>query len=146
LVRYAPPRVNKTELIGISVELKNISTEPLALRNDPASVRVRLCRPDGSVIDPGLPLARSGPVAFPQWSVLSPDAYLGFSLYDYGVGVPEGQGALLALLPPSRVWILKPGTYTLRGMFTAQTAAGDDHPKNAWKELLDLPPLEIEVR
>jgi hypothetical protein len=146
LVRYAPPRVNKTEIIGISVELKNASARPLAVQNDPASVHVRLCRADGSVIDPSLPFVRSGPVAFPEWGVLPPNAYLGFSLYDYGVGVPEGQGALLALLPPSRVWFLKPGKYTLRGKFTVKPAAGDDHPKNAWTGQLDLPPLELEIR
>jgi hypothetical protein len=146
LVRYAPPRVNKTAIIGISVELKNVSANPLAVQNDPASVHMRLFRSDGSVIDPSLPLVRSGPVAFPQWSILPPDAYLGFSLYDYGVGVPEIEGALLAVLPPSRVWLLKPGKYTLRGTATVHSAAQDKHPKNAWKGQLDLPPLELEVR
>ena len=145
-MRYAPPRVNKTEIIGISVELKNVSSKPLAVQNDPASVRVRLSRLDGTVIDPSLPLARSGPVALPQWSVLSQDSYLGFYLYDYGIGVPEMEGALLALLPPSRVWMLKPSKYNLRGTFTAQPAACDNTPKNAWKGQLDLPSLEIEVR
>lgn len=146
LVRYAPPRVNKTEILGIAVELKNVSAKPLAVQNDPASVHVRLCRADGSVLDSSLPFVRSGPVALPQWSALPPDAYLGFSLYDYGVGIPEMDGALLALLPPSRVWMLKPGKYTLRGKFTVKPAAGGDHPKNAWQGQLDLPPLELDVR
>jgi hypothetical protein len=146
LVRYVPPRVNRTEIIGISVELKNVSTKPLAVQNDPASVRVRLGRADGSIIDPSLPFVRSGPVANPEWSVFPPNAYLGFSLYDYGVGVPDMEGAMLALLPPSRVWVLKPGKYTLWGTFTVQLAEGDDRPKNAWMGKLDLPPLEIDVR
>jgi len=146
LVRYAPPRLNKTAIIGIAVELQNDSTEPLAVRNDPALVRVRLIGPDGQPIDPVLPLVRSGPVASPQWGVLPRDSSLRFSLYDYGVGVPDGQGALLALLPPSRVWMLQPGKYTLRGTFTFQPAASDKTPTNAWKGKLDLPPLEIEVR
>jgi hypothetical protein len=146
LVRYARPRVDKTEIIGVEVELKNVSAEPLAVRNDPASVHVRLIGPDGQPIDPGLPLVRSGPVALPQWGVLPRDSSLSFSLYDYGVGVPEDQGALLALLPSSRVWMLKPGKYTLRGTFTVQPAADDKSPENAWKGQLDLPPLYIEVR
>jgi hypothetical protein len=145
LLRYAPPRVNKTEIIGVEVEVKNVSITPLAVRNDPASVRVCLIGPDGQPIEPGLPFVRSGPVASPQWGVLPRDSSLSFSLYDYGVGVPEGQGALLALLPPSRVWMLKPGKYTLRGTFTVQPAADDNPPKNAWKGQLDLPPLDIEV-
>jgi len=146
LLRYAPPHVNKTEIIGVEVELKNVSKEPLAVRNDPASIRLRLIGPNGQPIDPGLPSHRSGPVALPQWGVLPRDSSLSFSLYDYGVGVPEGQGALLALLPPSRVWMLKPGKYTLRGTFTVEPAASDNPPKNAWKGQLDLPPLVLEVR
>lgn len=146
LVRYPRPYVNDTEIIGVAVELKSVSATALAVRNDPASLRVRLCRPDGTPIDSTLALPRSGPVAAPQWGVIPPYAYLGFSLYDYGVGVPRGQGALLAMLPPIQAWLLKPGKYTLRGTFTVQPAAEDNPPKNAWKGRLDLPPLEIEVR
>lgn len=146
LVRYPRPHVNDTEIIGVAVELKSVSATALAVRNDPASVRVRLCRPDGTPIDSTLALPRGGPVAAPQWGVIPPYAYLGFSLYDYGVGVPQGQGALLAILPPVQAWLLKPGKYILRGTFTVQPAAEDNPPKNAWKGQLDLPPLEIEVQ
>ena len=146
LVRYAPSQVNKTEIIGLEMELENVSTEPLAVQNDTASVRVRLIGPDGQSIEPSLPIDRSGPVADPKWCVLSRGESLSFSLYDYGVGVPEMNGALLALLPPSRVWMLKPGKYTLRGKFTVRPAGDEEPPKNAWKGQLDLPSLAIEVR
>jgi hypothetical protein len=146
LLRYPRPHVNDTEIIGVAVELKSVSATALTVQNDPASVRVRLCRPDGTPIDSTLALPRSGPVAAPQWGVIPPYAYLGFSLYDYGVGIPRGQGALLAMLPPIQVWLLKPGKYTLRGIFTVQPAAEDNPPKNAWKGRLELPALEIEVQ
>ncbi len=145
LVSYAPPRVNKTEINGIAVELRNSSDETLAVWNDPASVHVHLIGPDGRPIDADLPFVRSGPVAAPHWNTLSRDEDLKISLYDYGVGVPEGHGALLALLPPSRVWFLKPGKYTLTGTFKVQQTASGKTPANAWKGELQLPPLEIEA-
>jgi hypothetical protein len=145
LVRQTQPPVGTTEIIGVAVELKNVSAEPLAVRNDPAAVRLDLFDAKGQSM-PRAWLSRSGPIPFPQWGIVPGGCYLGFSLYDYGVGVPQGQGPLLALLPYAGDWILKPGKYTLRGTFNVQPRASDDPPKNAWRGELDLPPLEIEVR
>jgi hypothetical protein len=143
LVRHPKPTVNSTQIIGIAVELKNASTEPMAVPNDPASVNVELFDSDGKPV-PQTALPRSGPVPLPQWGVLPRDSYLGFSLYDYGVGIPKDQGALLSLLPPVKAWLLNPGKYTLAGTFTVPK--GKLLPKDAWVGRLDLLPLGIEVR
>jgi RNA polymerase sigma factor (sigma-70 family) len=142
LVRQPRPKVNGTEIIAIAVELRNVSTDPLALQNDPASVRLTLHDATGKSI-PGGGLPRSGPIPAPQWGTIPRDSYLGFGLYDYGAGVPRGQGALLAVLH-GKDWLLKPGKYFLRGTFTVRKAVA--WPKNPWVGQLHLPPLEIEVR
>jgi hypothetical protein len=145
LVRQRQLPVGTTEIIGVAVELKNVWAEPLAIRNDPASVQLKLF----DAHDQALPrawLPRSGPIPFPQWGVLPGGSYLGFSLYDYGVGVPQGQGPLLTLLPYAGDWVLKPGKYSLRGSFSAHPRPDNKPPKNAWRGQLELPSLEIEVR
>ncbi len=146
LVRRARPRSNGREIIDLYVELKNVSTGPLAVRNDPASVRVRLLNLDGTPIPQQMPLARSGPVPGPQWGVLPRGCYLGFSLYDYGIGISAGPGAHLALLPTMQCWELKPGRYILHGRFAVSSPETETYQKIAWKGQLDLPTLEIEVR
>lgn len=144
LVRHTLPPTGTTPIIGVALELKNVSTEPLAVLADAEAVPLKLFDADGKPVeDAGL--ARSGPQAPPQVAVLPRDSYLGFSLYDYGWGVPQGQPAFLPVRRGG-AWVLKPGKYTLRGTFTDQPPEDETCRKNAWRGRLDLPPLEIEVR
>lgn len=144
LVRHPMRRSNGTEIIGITLELRNGSTEPLAVLANAEAARLRVFGPDGvPVKEAGLP--RSGPVPGPQVAVIPRDAYLGFSLYDYGWGVPRDAGALLPVRSGGP-WVLEPGTYTLRGTFEVQPPEGETYRKNGWGGRLDLPALEIEVR
>jgi hypothetical protein len=144
LVRYELPPTGTTPIIGVALELKNVSTEPLAVLADAEAVPLKLFHADGTPVE-NAGLARSGPVGPPQVAVLPRDSYLGFSLYDYGWGVPQGQ---TAFLPVRRggAWVLKPGKYILRGTFTPEPPEVETYRKNAWRGRLDLPPLEIEVR
>jgi hypothetical protein len=144
LVRHTLPPTGTTEIIGVALELKNVSTDPLAVLADAEAVLLKLFDADGRPVEnAGVP--RSGPQPLPQVAVIPRDSYLGFSLYDYGWGVPQGQGAFLPVRRGG-AWMLKPGKYTLRGTFTVEPPEVETYRKNGWRGRLDLPPLEIEIR
>jgi hypothetical protein len=144
LVRHPAPKLQDTEIVAISLELKNISTGVLSVRNDPGYLKYQMFGPDKKMIPPK-GLLRYGPVPEPQWATLPPDCYLGFSLYDGGVGIPKGKATLLALYY-NNCWLLQPGTYSLEATFTVVSLPAPGTPPNVWIGALDLPPLEIKVQ
>jgi hypothetical protein len=116
-----------------------MSTGPLGIADGHDAIRVQVFGADGKAV-PQAGGPRSGPVPLWQAAVLPRDCYLGFSLYDYGYGIPKDRGGLLAVRENGD-WVLDPGKYTLRGTFTITRAV----PEGSWRGALDLPPLEIEV-
>jgi hypothetical protein len=139
LVRYPRRTSNGTGIIVVGLELRNVSTGTWGIADGPEAVRLELYGADGKPV-PRTSMPRSGPLPLWQRAVLPRDCYLGFSLYDYGWGIPKDRGGMLAV-QRGEPWVLDAGKYTLRGTFTS---AGAD-PAGAWKGTLDLPPLEIEI-
>ncbi len=142
VLKDKPNNYNQTTLLDIVLELKNVSTEPIAIKNNREAVSFKLNDQKGYAI-PRSGGMRSGPVPDPQWAVVPRDSYWGFSLYDWGVGIPGGKDTLIAL-PNHHVWLLKEGDFILRATFSVKDV-GEDKPENAWSGELVLPPLRISV-
>ena len=136
-----PNKYNETTLLDIVLELKNVSTKPIAIKNNRDAVSFKLHDLRGYAI-PQSGYDRSGPVPYPQWAVIPRDSYWGFSLYDWTVGIPGGGGIFIAL--PNHVWLLKEGEFILDATFTIKDT-GEDSPENAWSGKLVLPLLRISV-
>ena len=142
VVRNRPNKYSETSLLDIILELKNISTKSIAIKNDQEAVSFKLQDLRGYDI-PQSGSARTGPIPFPQWAVIPRDSYWGFSLYDRGVGIPGGGGTFIAL-PNHHVWFLKEGEFILHATLTVKDV-GEDRPENAWSGRLVLPPFRISV-
>lgn len=134
-------KYNETNLLDIILELKNVSTKPIAIQNDRDAVSFKLYDLRGYAI-PQAGSDRSGPVPYPQWAIIPRDSYLGFSLYGYTAGIPGGGGLFIAL--PKDTWLLKEGEFILHATFTIENM-GKNRPENAWSGKLVLPPLRISV-
>lgn len=141
VVRNKPNKYNETDLLDIILELKNVSTKPIAIQNDRDAVSFKLHDLRGYAI-PQAPGSRTGPVPYPQWAAIPRDSYLGFSLYDWTAGIPAGGGTFIAL--PNHTWLLKEGEFILHATFSVK-GIGKDRPENAWSGKLVLPPLRISV-
>jgi antitoxin component YwqK of YwqJK toxin-antitoxin module len=141
VIKNKPNKYNETDLLDIILELKNVSTKPIAIQNNRDAISFRLHDSRGYAI-PQAGCDRSGPVPYPQWASIPRDSYLGFSLYDCTVGIPGGGGTFIAL--PNDVWLLKEGEFTLHATFTVK-GTGKDRADNAWSGELVLPPLRILV-
>jgi RNA polymerase sigma factor (sigma-70 family) len=135
---------------AVTLELRNVSTEQLAVLNRPV-VEVSLSDAAGESIPPSLPRSMSGPIPNPQWAVLPRDAYMGFRVDMTTVGVPAKDFALLAV--QGKTWDLKPGSYTLRAKLIVKekdllTWERDLRPPvgvSEWIGQLELPHVEIVV-
>jgi uncharacterized protein (TIGR03067 family) len=121
----------------VMLELKNVSTKPLAILNQP-KLDVALTDTNGLVI-PTESFPMSGPIPNPQWATLPREAYLGFRVDMTTVGVPAKERALLAV--GGKMWGLKPGSYTLR----VKVSPEDTNHNDAWGGDLELPPVEVLV-
>jgi hypothetical protein len=141
IVKNKPNKYNETTLLDIVLELKNVSTKPIAIKNNQNAVTFKLHDLRGYAI-PQSGYVKSGPLPYPQWAVIPRDSYLGFSLYDWTVGTPGGGGIFIAL--PNYVWLLKEGEFILNATFAIKDI-GEDRPENAWSGKLILPPLRISV-
>lgn len=142
VVRNKPNKYSKTTLLDIVLELKNVSTKPIAIKSNQNAVSFKLQDLRGYDI-PQSGWVRSGPIPYPQLAVIPRDSYWGFSLYDWGVGIPGGGGTFIALLN-HHVWLLKEGEFILYATLTVKDI-GEDRPENAWSGKLVLPPLRISV-
>ena len=123
---------------AISLELKNDSTRPLAVIDQPR-LDVELVAGGKPVPDASFPM--SGPIPNPQWGVVPQSACLGFRVDMRTVGVPTNGSMLLAV--GGRMWQLEPGTYELRVVLVAEKQK--DGPDNQWVGRLPLPPVEVVV-
>jgi len=141
VAKNKPNKYNETNLLDIILELKNVSTKPIAIQNDRDAVSFKLYDLRGYAI-PQAAGGRSGPVPYPQWAIISRDSYLGFSLYGYTAGIPGGGGLFIAL--PKDTWLLKEGEFILEATLTIKDI-GEDRPDNAWLGEIVLPPLRISV-
>ncbi|HUU19188.1 MAG TPA: toxin-antitoxin system YwqK family antitoxin [Sedimentisphaerales bacterium] len=141
VVRNKPNKYNETILLDIVLELKNVSTKPIAIKNDQNALSFKLQDLRGYDI-PQSGYSKSGPIPYPQWAVIPRDSYWGFSLYDRTVGIPGGEDTFIAL--PNHVWRLKEGEFILHATLTVKDI-GEDRPENAWSGELVLPPLRISV-
>jgi len=141
VVRNKPNEYNETNLLDVVLELKNVSTKPIAIKNNRDAVSFKLYDLRGYAI-PQSGYSKSGPVPYPQWAVIPRDSYWGFSLYDWTVGIPGGGGTFIAL--PNHVWLLKEGEFILHATLTVKDT-GEDRPENAWSGELILPPLRISI-
>ncbi len=136
-----PNKYNETDLLDIILELKNVSTKPIAIQNDRDAISFKLHDLRGYPV-PQAGYDKSGPIPYPQWATIPRDSYWGFSLYDWTVGIPGGGGTFIAL--PNNVWLLKEGQFILHATFAIKDI-GEDRPENAWSGELVLPPLRISV-
>ena len=141
VLKNKPNEYNETNLLDIVLELKNISTKPIAIKNNQNAVSFKLHDLRGYTI-PQSGYDRSGPLPYPQWAVIPRDSYLGFSLYDPTVGIPGAGGTFIAL--QNNVWLLKEGEFILNATFAIKDI-DEDRPENAWTGKLILPPLRISV-
>ncbi len=123
---------------AVSLELKNDSTQPLAVIDQPR-LDVELTAGGKPVPEASLPM--SGPIPNPQWGVVPQSACLGFRVDMQTVGVPTNGPALLAV--GGKMWHLEPGTYELRAVLVAEKQK--DGPDNQWVGRLPLPPVEVVV-
>ena len=139
LKRKSP--IGGTDILDVVLQLKNVSTHPIAVRNDPEAVSVTLYDSRRYAV-PQAGHDRSGPVPYPQWAIVPRDSSLEFSLYDCGVGIPANAGTLLAL--PRGVWLLQKGQYVLEAVF-AVTQLPPDAPGNAWLGELTLPHVKFRT-
>jgi len=134
-------KYTETNLLDIFLELKNVSTKPIAIQNDRDAISFKLHDLRGYAVPQG-GYVKNGPVPYPQWATIPRDSYLGFSLYDWTVGIPGGGGTFIAL--PNDVWLLKGGEFILHATFTIKNI-GQDKPGNGWSGELVLPPLRFSV-
>jgi hypothetical protein len=141
LILELKPPMGRTDILDVVLQLKNVSTRPLAVRNDPEAVSVRLYDLRGYAV-PQAGHSRSGPVPYPQWAIVPRDSSLRFSLYDCGVGIPANAGTLLAL--PRGLWLLKKGQYVLEAVFAVRKLP-PDAPDNAWSGELTLPHVKFRT-
>jgi RNA polymerase sigma factor (sigma-70 family) len=141
-------KLNGTPILGLTLELANVSTGSLAFKADPEFAKVEVFDSTGKAVrQSGLP--RSGPVPNPEYAVIPRDSYLGLPLDILTVGIPPNKGALLSLRNAD--WVLEPGRYTIRASFAAASSAvrvtvgGADAQPTAWADKLTLPAVVIEV-
>jgi RNA polymerase sigma factor (sigma-70 family) len=141
-------KLNGTPILGLTLELANVSTGSLSFKADPEFAKVEVFDSTGKAVrQSGLP--RSGPVPNPEYAVIPRDSYLGLPLDILTVGIPPNKGALLSLRNAD--WVLEPGRYTIRASFAAASSAvrvtvgGADTQPTAWADKLTLPPVVIEV-
>ncbi len=138
---------------AVTLELKNVSTDALAVVNQP-KLEVSLFESSGFVIPSGVTLSEtkglaippgsfpmSGPIPNPQWGVIPRDSYMGFRVDMRTVGVPTKEQALLAV--GGKHWGLKPGKYSLLAKLIA--AERGKEKENQWGGEMDLPPVEIVI-
>ena len=128
---------------AVTLELKNVSTEALAVIDQPQFVEVQLLDERGnSVRKRGYDM--TGDIPFPQWGVIPREAYLGFRVDMRTVGLmgrPPHRIALIAV--GGQAWFLAPGKYTLRAKLVAKKQEG---PDNQWLGSLDLPPVDFTFK
>ncbi len=141
IAKKKPKKYNKTSVLDIILELKSVSTKPIAIQNNRNAVSFKLYDLRGYAV-PQAGSDRSGPVPYPQWAIIPRDSYFGFSLYAYTAGIPGGGGLFIAL--PKDTWLLKEGEFILHATFTIKDI-GEDRPDNAWSGDIVLPPLRISV-
>ncbi len=124
-----------------TLELKNVSPEPLAVPNYPR-LDVRLLDANGEPVpthsfSDGLPIP-FWPQGDVQWGVIPHGAYLGLPLNQERVGELGPGRALLDIT--TKAWFLKPGKYVLKAKMFVEKGDG---PDNQWTGQFDLPPVEI---
>ena len=123
----------------VSVELKNDSSTPFAVINQPR-LEAELTTDAKLVFEDGVHIV-SGPVPNPQWGVVPQNASLGFRVDKTTVHGPNNGSRLLAI--GDKIWDLMPGTYELRVVLV--TEKSNDGPDNQWVGRLTLPPVVIVV-
>lgn len=133
---------NGTKILGLDLQLQNVTTDTMRVVNDPGDIRVQVFDAVGkaTVKESGLP--RSGPVPNPSVCVLPRDAYLGFALDTTTVGIPRDRPALLPL--HSQDWILEPGKYVITATYSV--AKTKIRPEGVWLGTMELPPIVLEVK
>jgi RNA polymerase sigma factor (sigma-70 family) len=127
-----PERLKPAGRLAVTLELKNVSTKPLAVTNQP---RLELELLD-ITNQPHLVVAAldtawkklDDHVLDPQWGVIPFGGYLGVRVELHAVG--------------DKVWVPRPGTYVLRTKVIAEKGKG---PENQWTGELSLPPVEMVV-
>ena len=126
---------------AVVLELKNSSTRPVAVLNQP-TIRVELYNTAGKPVSTsGFPM--SGGIPNPQWGVLPRDAYLGFRIDMTTVGVPTRRHGKVLLALGGKQWGLKPGKYFLSATLVAEE--DKDAPDGQWIGELKLPTIEVVV-
>jgi RNA polymerase sigma factor (sigma-70 family) len=133
-------------LRGVYLEVENPTGRGKMVRADASLLRFELTDAAGRPVERTQLGRYTGAVIAPETAFVPHNGYFGFPLDNFSTVIPREGGTGLAL--GTHGWLLKPGRYTLRGVFrfTDADKARLRLPEEAWTGQLDLPPLTIEVR
>ena len=145
------PTINDSMIIGVVLELENVSDRPLLVLNDPALADVELFDGAGKPIASRRDLPLDGLVAYPEWKTIPPHQSIQFAIESHSVGVPHGVIFidLYAHNYVDRVWTPDPAVhgseYFLHGTFRHAKDVKDDLPTH-WNGTLELPFVKITAK
>jgi RNA polymerase sigma factor (sigma-70 family) len=143
------------QVFSVGVEVDNLTARAAILEFDPKDLKLELLDADGKIIAESL-TARSGPAPMTHKATLPTSGYVGISTYRGGIGLTPKSILLAAGLQD---WVLKPGTYMVRGTVTVSVTFGgevldpekpdvpESKPKNAPHKLkLELIACRFELK
>jgi hypothetical protein len=126
---------------AITLELKNVAFEPIAVTNQP-KIHAVLRDATGSLVTSAGLLA-SGPDFPQQWGVIPRDACLSFRVDARNIGVTTREQKMALVATGGRGWSVRAGNYLLAA--TLEFEKDDSGPANQWVGTLVLPEAPIEV-
>ena len=145
------PPLNESTIIGVVLELQNVSDQPIAVLTDPVLDKVELLDGAGKPIVPRRDLSIDGLVAAPEWKTIPPQQSIQFAIESHSAGVPHGVVFidLYAHNDVDRVWTPDPAVhgseYFLRGTFRHAKDVKNDLPTH-WNGTLELPFVRITAK
>ena len=145
------PKVNNSTIIGVALELLNVSDHPIMILNNPELINVELFNGAGKPFESRRDLPFDGLVPFPEWKLIQPGQSIKFAVESQSAGVPQGV-IFIDLYAPGdidRVWTPDPAVqgseYFLRATFR-QGKNLKDSPPASWNGTLDLPFVKIDEK
>ncbi len=143
------PKVNDSTIIGVALELMNVSDHPIMILNSPELINTELFNGAGKPIEPRRDLPMDGLVPFPEWKSIPSGQSIKFAIESHSAGVPLGVIFidLYAHGDVDRVWTPDPAVqgseYYLRGTFQ-QGKDLKDSPPASWNGTINLPFVKID--
>jgi hypothetical protein len=138
--RFVLPRARATRGKPLVVLLELRATAPRSVQSqNPFAFKLEVRDSKGKVVQPTS--GRVDVLIAPRWRIVRPKSTLRFKVTTEGKPAPGAQ-----IDAVTDIWNkLPPGTYTLRGVYSARGGRPGKHRPRRWTGRLKLPPVSFRV-